>query len=97
MAHTFTSVHLHLIFSTAKRQPFMDAELRSPLHAYLGGTIRGLGGVALLVNGVEDHVHILSSLPSTIALSDFMRDLKANATNWVKETYRREEFGWQTG
>jgi REP element-mobilizing transposase RayT len=97
VAHTFTSVHLHIVFSTAKRQPLIDAELRAPLHAYLGGIVRSMGGVALHVNGVDDHVHILSSLPVTIALADFMRDLKANATNWVKETYRRGEFGWQTG
>ena len=64
----------------------------------MGGIIRELKGTALLINGPEDHVHILSSLPTTIALSDFMRDLKANSSGWVNDTLRpQDKFNWQTG
>ncbi|HUO09234.1 MAG TPA: transposase [Phycisphaerae bacterium] len=75
MAHTFTCVLTHLIFSTKERQPLLSAELREKLFPYMGGIIRNMKGTALLINGPEDHVHILSSLPTTIALSDFMKEL----------------------
>ncbi len=98
MAHTFTAIHLHIIFSTAGRLPLISQELKPRLFAYLGGIVRSMNGTALIVNGIEDHVHLLSEIPTTLAIADFMRDLKANSTNWVKETFpERGDFKWQTG
>ena len=98
MAHTFTSILIHAIFSTKNREPLLVAELRARLLPYMGGIIRELKGTALLINGVEDHVHVLSSLPSTISLADFMRELKGVSSGWVNDTGGiSSPFGWQTG
>ena len=51
----------------------------------------------LRINGPEDHVHILTIMPATIALSNFMRDLKADSSVWAKDTLGMGDFGWQTG
>jgi hypothetical protein len=53
------------------------------MHAYLGGIARRLSGVALAVGGVEDHVHLLIGLRATHRLSDFMRELKTNSSEWA--------------
>jgi hypothetical protein len=45
MPSTYTSLHYHLVFSTKNRAPLIDANWRGRLHEYLGGPIRGLGGV----------------------------------------------------
>lgn len=66
------------------------------MHDYLGGTIRGLKGTALEIGGVEDHVHLLTSIPPTISVSEFMSKLKANSSNWGKRRSGRP-FGWQDG
>lgn len=50
------------------------------LYEYIGGILRGLGGILLMINGVEDHVHILAKLRPDKALSDVLRDLKSNAS-----------------
>jgi len=98
MAHTFSCILMHLIFSTKERFPLLTPELRLRLFPYMGGMIRKMNGVALSINGVEDHVHILASLPTTIALSDFMKELKAVSSGWVSdERLLTEKFGWQTG
>ena len=98
MAHTFTSLHAHLVFSTKERKPFLGPELRDRLFPYIGGIIREMKGAPLIINGVEDHVHILAGMPSTVAISDFMRDLKSNSSSWVKESFAtHRDFGWQTG
>ena len=55
-----------------------------------------MNGVAEIVNGVDDHVHILASLRPTHCLADLMRDLKKDSTNWVKENFDRR-FAWQEG
>ncbi len=97
MPGTYTSLHYHVIFSTKNREPLIVAAWRSRLHEYLGGMIHGLGGTPLGVGGVADHVHLLFGLKATHCLSDFMRDLKKDATNWTKETLQQPHFAWQEG
>src|SRR5213592_3422179 len=57
MGSTFYSIHHHVVFSTKNRRPFLKPPWRANLFAYMGGTVGGLGGVAEVINGVEDHVH----------------------------------------
>ena len=45
MSSTYLSLHYHLIFSTKERRPYSEEVWRDKLHGYLGGTIRGLGGI----------------------------------------------------
>ncbi|HEX8495282.1 MAG TPA: IS200/IS605 family transposase [Pyrinomonadaceae bacterium] len=98
MAHTFTNLLVHVIFSTKGRLPFIDSELKPQLHAYIGGIIREGNGKAYVINGMADHVHILASLPPTIALSDAMRTIKTNSSRRVHERWHtKSNFGWQTG
>jgi putative transposase len=73
----------------------IDAAWRADLHAYIGGTIRGLGGVPLAVGGVADHVHALAGIKATQAVADLVREVKKASSNWASERYVR--FGWQSG
>ncbi len=98
MAHTFTRLLVHVVFSTNDRRPFIDAELKDRLLPYIGGIAAELGSRVLAGNAVPDHVHLLISLPATAAISDVLRVIKTNSSRWVHETWpTRSEFGWQTG
>jgi putative transposase len=98
MAHTFTHLLTHIVFSTKERQPWLVPELKPRLFAYMGGIIRELDGHGMLINGPADHVHILTTFPARVALSDFMRDLKANSSGWVHDQFPEQPtFSWQTG
>lgn len=55
-----------------------------------------MNGVAEIVGGVDDHVHVLASLRPVHCVADVMRDLKKDSTNWVKQDFDRH-FGWQEG
>jgi REP element-mobilizing transposase RayT len=96
MGSTFFSLHYHFVFSTKDRRPLINAEWRPRMHSYLGGIIRGMNGVAEIVGGVDDHVHLLASLRPVHRIADVMRDLKKDSTNWVKENFE-QRFGWQEG
>ena len=73
-------------------------DLKPELYAYLGGLSRELKGKALAINGMEDHVHLLVSLPPTISVSDALRFIKANSSKWVHEKWPgRSSFAWQLG
>jgi putative transposase len=96
VSSTFFSMHYHVVYSTKERRRFIGAAWRPRLHSYLGGTIRGMDGVAEIVGGVEDHVHLLVSMRPTHRMSDVLRDLKKDSTNWVRANFDRR-FTWQEG
>ena len=96
MGSTFFSLHYHLIFSTKQRFPLIHAEWRPRLHSYMGGIIRGMNGVAEIVGGVTDHVHLLVSLRPVHCIADVMRDMKKDSTNWIKDSID-SRFSWQEG
>ena len=98
MAHTFTHLLTHIIFSTKDRRPLLDADLKARLFPYLGGIIRAHDGKALIINGPTDHVHILASLAAKHSLSDLMRELKADSSGWIHQNFPNcPLFAWQIG
>ena len=94
---TYLSLHYHLVFSTKNREPLIDANWRSTLHEYLGGTVKGLGGCPEGIGGTADHVHLLVALKSTHRLADFMRELKKATSVWIREKTGLGHFAWQEG
>ncbi len=98
MAHTFTSILVHAVFSTSGRAPLLTDEIRPDLHAYLGGILRQLRTVPVVIGGTTDHVHLLARLPADLAVADCLRVLKTNSSRWVKERWsQRRSFAWQGG
>jgi len=96
MAHTYTNLIFHIVFSTGGHVKLLTKERRAELFAYMAALVKEKGGKPLMINGVEDHVHMLIELPSTIALSDLMRFVKANSSRWFKQRFNMK-FAWQTG
>ena len=97
MPSTHLSLNIHLVFGTKNREPMISAEWMGNLHAYLGGTVRGLGAVALEIGGIADHVHILMGIKATHRLSDMVREIKSESSRWVHERTGRKDFAWQEG
>jgi len=98
MAHSYASLLTHAVFSTKDRAPLIADALRERLFPYLGGIARRLEVGALTVGGTADHVHVLLSLPPTRCVADVLRDLKANSSRWIHETWPdRRAFARQTG
>ena len=98
MAHTYTNLLFHIVFSSKDRLPLLDAELKPRLFAYMSGIIRELGGTALFKNGPADHVHILALLPAKRGLSEVVGKVKANSSGWVHRKFPDKwSFAWQTG
>jgi putative transposase len=97
MSHTYTNLLTHVIFSTKNREPLITAGLHDDLLAYVGGIVREIGGVLRAANAKPDHVHLLCSLPPTVATSDALRVVKTNSSRWVHRERRLAGFDWQTG
>ena len=96
MPHTYSNLVFHVVFSTKERIKFLTADRRSELFAYIVALVKEKGGQVIVINGVEDHVHILLALPPNLLLSELMRFVKANSSRWFKERFK-VPFAWQTG
>ena len=86
MPQSLARVVLHVVFSTKNRVPFLkDAELRARLHAYMAGVLQKIGCEPILINGTEDHVHILCNLSRTITIAGLVEEAKKTPSKWMKE------------
>ena len=95
---TFTKLTYHIVFSTKYRHQLIYKSLQERLYQYIGGTVRSQNGHLIEIGGIEDHVHLLLNLPATIALANFIREIKANASKWVNEFSNESgRFEWQKG
>ena len=98
MANTHTSLHYHIVFSTKNRDPFLVETVRQRLFAYLGGIARENGMTALEVGGMTDHVHLLLSIPASLAVSKAVQLIKGGSSHWLKVTFPNMiDFAWQDG
>jgi len=95
MASTYLSLQVHVIFATDGRAPSIGEEWRSELHSYIGGVVRGLGAVPIMIGGTADHVHALVGLRATHAVADVVREVKKASSLWAADRFAR--FRWQTG
>jgi putative transposase len=98
MANTFTQLIIHGVFAVKHRNAIIEKEWQHELFGYIGASLNKMGHTNLIVNGVADHVHILFGMKPTLALSDTMRDVKANASKWLNESEKlKHKFTWQDG
>ena len=97
MPSTHLSLHYHLVFSTKSRKPWMAPEQRDRIHEYIGGTIRGMNGIAHAVGGTADHIHLFAGLRATHCLAAVMREIKSESSGWIHKELRLQGFAWQEG
>jgi REP element-mobilizing transposase RayT len=93
---SYTNLMYHAVFSTKDRRPVLPRERRQRLAEYIGGIIRNMDGQMLAADGGEDHLHVVMVASPKTAISDLVRDVKANSSGWVHKTFEDlAVFGWQ--
>ena len=98
MSHSYANILVHCAFSTKERLKVISPDFRKRLWAYIGGIARENGMKALAVGGVDDHIHILLSLPATMSLSKGIQLLKAGSSKWIHDNFPKHgKFSWQEG
>ena len=98
MPQSLARLYIHLVFSTKYRQSFLTDAIRESLHAYISTVIDNLGCQALLINSIEDHIHILFELSRTVAVSQAVEKVKTASSKWMKtQGDEWTGFAWQAG
>lgn len=89
---------VHFVWGTQGRRSWIRPEWKDRLYGYIGGVLRHRKCVMLAAGGVDDHIHVLASLPATVTLSDAASAMKSNSSRWIHETVPQSEgFAWQEG
>lgn len=98
MPQSLAKVYLHLVFSTKNRERVLADEDRADLHAYMGGTLKGMDCMPIEINSEPDHVHVLFMLGRTAGISEVVGGMKKSATDWLRaRSPRYAGFHWQSG
>ena len=98
MAHSYTSLLVHVVFATKDRRPSLDAALEDRLFPYLGGIVRDLQGTLLSVNGADDHLHLLMWINATRSIAELVGKIKGSSSKWIHESFPdHAKFAWQRG
>ncbi len=95
---SYRQILYHLIFRTKDSRKTLAQIHSRELYAYILGFIKNNNGFLYRINGIEDHLHILCDLHPSIALANYMRDLKTSSSIWLKQSGKFPEFeGWADG
>jgi REP element-mobilizing transposase RayT len=95
---TYRQLLFHIVFSVNFRQPQITTDVETPLYNYMAGICRNLHCRLLHINGTTDHIHILTDLHPSVALSDLVKTIKVASSLWLKSTGLCPDFaGWQEG
>ena len=99
MAGTYSQVYLQIVFAVKGRQNLIHKDWKEDLNKYISGIITGKGHKSIIVNGVEDHIHAFVGLKPAMEISDLVRDMKNNSTNFINDNnlVKGKKFSWQAG
>jgi putative transposase len=92
MPHSFVSNYMHCVFSTKGRQLSITPDLQKRLWLYLGGIARENKMCPVVINGMEDHAHLLFALPSTISISKALQLIKGGSSKWIHDLKSTSRF-----
>lgn len=98
MPNTYSSLLVHVVFSTKKREPWLTPEILKRLDTYVSGIAKQNGFAAIAVGGVKDHVHVLLSVPPVVSVAKAVQLIKGGTSKWISETFPYcAKFAWQSG
>ncbi|MFY0601781.1 MAG: IS200/IS605 family transposase [Cyclobacteriaceae bacterium] len=98
MAGTFSQIYIQCVFAVKGRENLLSKAWRDEVFKYMAGVIKNKGQKSIIINGVADHVHVFVGLKPSIALSDLVRDIKNNTSNFINDKkWLAQKFSWQEG
>ena len=98
MSDTFSQIYIQYVFAVKNRQNLIKPSFEEELYKYIAGIVEGKDQKSLAVNGMPDHVHVLVGLKPAMRISDLVRDIKNNSTNFFNQKgILSQKFSWQNG
>jgi putative transposase len=98
MSGTFSQIYIQVVFAVKGRENLIHKEWKDDLHKYIAGIIKGKNQKSIIVNGMSDHIHAFIGLRPVMPISDLVRDIKNNSSNFINDNKLvKGKFSWQEG
>lgn len=98
MPDTYTQLYVHCVFAVKYREATISVVWEDRLQKYITAIIQNNGHKLLAINNMPDHLHFLIGLNPKQSISDLMRLVKGDSSEWVnKEKLTGGKFNWQSG
>jgi REP element-mobilizing transposase RayT len=98
MANTFTQIYIQIVFSTQSRQNLIYRDIKDEIYKYITGIVQNKDHKLITLNGMPDHVHIFTGMKPKESISDLVRDIKRDSSNFINsKNWIRGKFNWQEG
>lgn len=98
MANTYTQIHIHFVFAVKHRAGIIQYRWKDDLYKYITGIVQNNNHKMLIINGIEDHVHLLVGVRPAQSISDLMHDVKGASSKWINDNQLVPgRFEWQEG
>ena len=98
MSQSLSKLYVHIIFHVKNNQILIRSEEEKELYAYIGGIIKQNDSYPIKINGMENHIHVLSTLSKNLSLAKLVEEIKKNSSRWIKtKNHYYEHFAWQGG
>ncbi len=98
MRQSKSEIYLHLVWATLKREAFVTDAIERAVYRCIGGEAQRLGCTVLAVGGMPDHVHLCVELPTSLAVSKLMNQVKGVSSHFVHDQLSVDlPFRWQEG
>lgn len=98
MAQSLSKLYVHIIFHVKSKTIKIKKEDQTALYSYMAMIIKDNESIPIIINGVEDHVHILCVMSKNIALAKLVEEIKRHSSRWIKTKGTNYlNFAWQTG
>ena len=81
---SYTKTYYHIILRTKRSEMSISQKNVSSLYKYIWGIIKNKKGKLYRINGMEDHIHILSDLHPSVSLADYIKTIKVATSLWLK-------------
>ena len=95
----FWRLYYHLVWGTKQRQPLINPEIETILYPYLIGKADTLASIVHAIGGIEDHIHLVVSIPPALSIAHFVKTLKGSSAYHLNHQVPvcANQFGWQEG
>ena len=98
MANTFTQINIQIVFAVQGKQNLIQERNKEELYKYTTGIVHNKGHKLIAINGMPDHVHIFVGMKPRESISDLVRDIKKDSSNFINsKRWFRGKFNWQKG
>jgi len=95
---SYTQIIYQIVFSTWSREKTLSENNREELFKYIAGILKNKKCHLYRINGIADHIHIVTDLHPSVALADLIKDIKLASSGWIKANNIFKNFnGWQAG